>query len=141
VVIIEGGPYLQMAVLCEKVQLDPDGVASIVRVTDEVVIRVGGSTGDWPMRVVSLSLAMSFNAGAACGRHVVRVEPAQEGMVAEVRELELDFAELNRSNNLVIPLDLEVAGDGLHWFDVYLDDTLVTRVPLRIRYEGLRLQA
>jgi hypothetical protein len=36
--------------------------------------------------------------------------------------------------NLVFELDWLAAQEGLHWFDVVVDDARVTRVPLRIAY-------
>lgn len=141
--VSEGGPYLQMAVLCEKVHIDPDGSASILRVTDQLAIRGDGPNGNWSMakQVITLSLALSFNPGTSRAKHTVRVRPSDEGAVAPDRELELDFSGTNRSGNLVLPLELEITSDGLYWFDVYLDGSLVTRVPLHVRLEGLRLQA
>lgn len=139
----EGGPYLQMAVLCEKVHVDPDGSASILRVTDQITIGADGSNGNLAMakRVITLSLALSFNPGTSRARHIIRVRPTDEGAVAPDRELDLDFSGANRSGNIVLPLELEITSDGLYWFDVYLDGALVTRVPLHVRIEGLRLQA
>ncbi len=141
--VSEGGPYLQMAVLCEKVHIDSDGSASILRVTDQLAIRGDGPNGNWSMakQVITLSLALSFNPGTSRAKHTVRVRPSDEGAVAPDRELELDFSGTNRSGNLVLPLELEITSDGLYWFDVYLDGSLVTRVPLHVRLEGLRLQA
>lgn len=141
--VSEDGPYLQMAVLCEKVQIDPDGSASILRVTDQVAIRGDGTNGNWSMakQVITLSLALSFSPGTNYTRHTVLVRPSDEGSVALDRELELDFSGTNRSGNFVLPLELEITNDGLYWFDVYLDGSLVTRVPLHVRLEGLQLQA
>jgi hypothetical protein len=77
--VSEGGPYLQMAVLCEQVQIEPDGSASILHVTDQVAIRPDVANGNWPMakQVVTLSLALSFNSGSSHARHTVRVRPPE----------------------------------------------------------------
>ena len=141
--VSEGGPYLQMAVLCERVQIEPDGSASILHVTDQVAIRPDAGSGNWPMakQVVTLALALSFNSGGSHVRHTVRVRPSEEVAAAPDRELELDFSGTNRTGNFVLPLELEIASEGLYWFDVFLDDALVTRVPLHVRFEGLRFQA
>ena len=40
-----------------------------------------------------------------------------------------------RGNALVAPVAFVVEQEGLYWFDVYLNEELVTRMPLRIAYQ------
>lgn len=68
-----GGPYLAIAVLCEKVLQDKDGVASLIRIVDRVTVTAAGTEAPEEMPVVGLSyvMALAFKAGIARGKYLV----------------------------------------------------------------------
>ena len=45
------------------------------------------------------------------------------------------FEGSERGTGLVAPTTLRVDQEGLYWFDVMFEDTMVTRIPLRILYQ------
>ena len=43
----------------------------------------------------------------------------------------------DRGTNLILTLNIVVDQEGVYWFDVLLEDELLTRIPLRILYQRI----
>ena len=43
----------------------------------------------------------------------------------------------DRGANLILPTDFEVDEEGLYWFDILVDDRLMTRIPMRVLYQPI----
>ena len=43
----------------------------------------------------------------------------------------------DRGVNLIIAFNMVIDQEGVYWFDVMLDERLLTRVPLRILYQRI----
>src|SRR5947208_9362047 len=71
------GPFLQAALLCEKVLIEPDGVPSAIRIVDQLTIQrvqaEGEPAGPEPPAVMQLSLLVILKSGDAPGAYVIRV--------------------------------------------------------------------
>lgn len=135
------GPYLVTAVLCEKVLEEKDGVISAIRIVDRIVHSAVGPEAPEEMPPIPVNLIglITFKSGAARGRHTVRLRPqAPAGLNLPDIALPVHFEGEDRGANLVVQLGLQAAQEGLYWFDVLLDDELVTRMPLRIMYQRLQ---
>lgn len=135
-----GGPYVAAAFLCEKVLNELDNVPSYVRVLDRVTVTPPvGSTqpaGSMPSFPFQCTLVVSFKSGRAKGRHDVAIQV--EGP-SGLREDEVVYPMLFEGEDRGVALNLQVnlilTHEGIHWFDVTIDQRLVTRVPLRVIYQ------
>ncbi len=133
------GPYLTMAVLCEKVLREQDGVLSVIRIIDRLTHTVIGSSlpDTLPPFDHQLVAALSFKSGQARGRAIVRVVIEQPSGMRLPQEIvqHVHFEGAERGINVLADLSLRLSQEGLYWFDVFLDDRLFTRIPLRVVYQ------
>lgn len=140
-----GGPYLSAALVCERVIQEQDGVLTAIRIIDRIIQSAIGveAPDEMPSFGVNITLLVVLKAGAARGRHQVRITieaPSGEQMPQEATLPVLLEGE-ERGVNLILTLGFLAEQEGLYWFNVYFgdQDTLLTRVPLRIVYQPQRL--
>jgi hypothetical protein len=132
-----GGPWVQMAVLCERVIEGKDGALSIIRAVDEVTLPVHGPAAPATVPVVPLQtwLAVTVRAGAALGKHKLSIRmQTPQGSYLESHDYDMDFEKPESGINVVVQLRMQLKNQGLYWFEVLVDDTLATVVPLRVNY-------
>lgn len=132
-------PHIAAAFFCERLIEDKDGVLTVVRIVDRIThTAVGSGTPQvMPPVPVNLTLLVSFKSGDARGRHELSVyveapSGLRETVVSGVSVL---FEGEDRGNNSIFNLSWVAGHEGLYWFDVLLDGSRVTRVPLRISYQ------
>jgi hypothetical protein len=134
-----GGPYLQLAALCEKVLTEQDGVLSLVRVIDRLTVNVqmiGPSGMEAPALVtppVQLTLALAFKSGEYQGTLPlkVRIETPSSFKWPEF-SVDLYFQGAEVGANVIAPMQFPAQDEGIYWFVVELGDELMTRIPLRV---------
>jgi len=136
----ERGPFLQMAVLCEKVLQEADGTISLIRVVDRISHAEQGpnAPAEMPEIKYNLSLIVALKPGVLRGRHDVTItlqRPSGETAPPITRTVQLEGA--TRGVNLVNIIDLTLKLEGVYWFLVKFDQTPLTRVPLEVQYERL----
>jgi len=134
----ERGPYLAVAVLCEKVLTEQDGVASLIRIVDRVTHQAIGPNAPFSLAPFQYSLWMflSFKSGNARGTKDLTIrlqKPSGESPFAQTLPINFE-GEDDRGANVVVQLQIEIDMVGLWWFDISLDGIPVTRLPLRIIY-------
>jgi hypothetical protein len=142
-----GGPYVAIAVLCERCIEDKDGTLTIIRVVDTV--NRGAMGPDVPeemepFMLQELTLVLSLRAGKAKGRFTLSMtplEPSGREMGAQTHPIHLKGGE--QGVNLIVKLQFPVEFEGTYWFDIHLsgkgaDPQLLTRVPLLIEYKPLK---
>lgn len=143
------GPYVAVAVLCEKVLQEQDGVLSAVRIVDQLTQgAVGPEVPDeMPPLAITLTALVVLKAGDARGRFAVRLRPEfPSGQQMPPVEFAVRFdGRPNQGQALVLPLNLEVSEEGLYWFDVLFvaergaaEDQLLSRMPLTVSYQPQR---
>jgi len=140
-----GGPYLQNALICEKMLREADGVQSFIRVVDRIMVGAVGTDppAEMPPQTLDLTLAISLKGGDARGRHAIKIRPEMpSGEQMPALEIHLQIEGEERGNNVNINLNGIIFGsEGLWWFDVLFGDNevLLTRVPLRLSYQPQRV--
>jgi len=135
---IEDGPYLAAAFLCEKVLVEKDEVLSAIRIVDRIIHTARAEI--MPPLNVDLRLLLVFKSGPAHGSRNVTVRLAQpSGRVQQpvMLPIFLEGGDGDRGANLLIEVRFQALEDGLYWFDILLNEELITRVPLRIVYQRL----
>ena len=133
----EQGPYIQAAALCEQVIEERSGVLSLIRIIDTIVHTEArpDAPAEMPLVNYPLKLVLMLKSGRARGRHEFKVFP--ELPSGEVKSPFMQSVQMEgeeRGANTVISLMFSGAMEGLYWFNVHFDDTLLTRIPLRVRY-------
>ena len=124
-----GGPFLQMAVMCEKALQETDGVLSVIRIVDRLTI-----PGARPVQITGV---INFNSGFAQGRYTVKLRPqTPSGKSMGEREFPVLFEGDERGVTLLADIGFVAEEEGLYWFDVLLGEAVVTRIPVRILYQS-----
>jgi hypothetical protein len=142
--VFETGPYLVTATLCELSIQENDGVLSLIRMIDKITNAIIGPSATvpeaMPALAVNLTMVIMLKPGEARGRYTVKVRPEMpSGQRLPDTELPVSFAGAPDAGvNLIFKINLMASEEGLYWFDVLLDEHLLTRTPLRIEYSPLR---
>lgn len=134
------GPYLAAAVLCERVLQEKDEVISIIRMIDRLTVTVNaaGSPETMPPAAVNFTVLIALKSGSARGRMTVKWRTeTPSGLKLPDQLFPVFFEGEDRGVNLVINLNMIAEQEGLYWFDVLLDEQLLTRIPLRILYQRI----
>jgi len=133
----ETGPYLKAAVFCEKVLREADGVMSFIRVVDRVTITATGPDAPvtMPKTPYNITAVIALTSGQSRGRHEIRIEPEEpSGLKKPAFLATVQMEGEDRGANVVLNMLFTFEMEGLYWFYVYLDDTLLTKMPFRMMY-------
>ena len=139
----EQGPYIQMAGLCEQVIEDKTGALSLIRIIDTIThteARPDAPT-EMPPVTYPMKMVIMLKSGRAKGRHELKIIPelpSGESKAPVARSIHMEGEE--RGFNNIINMLFTFTMEGLYWFNVYLDDSLLTRIPLRIKYNRIVAQ-
>ena len=139
----EQGPYIQMAGLCEQVIEDKTGALSLIRIIDTIThteARPDAAT-EMPPVTYPMKMVIMLKSGRAKGRHELKITPelpSGEFKSPITRSIHMEGEE--RGFNNIINMVFTFTMEGLYWFNVYLDDSLLTRIPLRIKYNRIVTQ-
>jgi hypothetical protein len=132
------GPYVQLATFCDSVLRGDDGVLSVIRAIDRVILsaRAEGAPAELPEGgVITSTLVIALKSDDATGRHPVAIRSQRpSGQYVPEHTYDVTFEGAERGVNLVIEVAIS-AIEGLHWFDVLVNSVVLTRVPLRIMYQ------
>lgn len=127
-------PYLQMAVFCEKVLREADGVLSIIRVIDRL-IHTGAEKDMLPFTHQFIA-CLTFKSGHVNNKMTIWVKPiSPEGHALPEMSFPVLFEGDDRGAGVVVQLNFTFESEGLYWFDVFIEDELVTRMSMRILYQ------
>ena len=134
----ETGPYLKSAVFCEKVLREADGVLSLIRIVDRVIISAAGpgAPDTMPEMPYHITAVIMLTSGPAQGRHEIKVETEEpSGLKTQSPFLAtVQMEGEDRGANVIIEMGLRIKIEGRYWFHVHLDDTLLTKIPFRVMY-------
>ncbi len=139
----EQGPYIQVAGLCEQVIEDKTGALSLIRIIDTIThteARPDAPT-DMPPVTYPMKMVIMLKAGRARGRHELKIVPEMpsgELKQSFVQSVQMEGEE--RGVNHIINMVFTFTMEGLYWFNIYLDDSLLTRIPLRVKYNRVVIQ-
>ena len=120
----ETGPYLTMAVFCERVLREADGVMSLIRIIDRLTHTEGGPDAPEQMPPVDSTMSMVINlkAGEARGAVTVTIdEEAPSGIKRPVFSNRMLMEGADRGNNQVLNIHTKFTEEGLYWFAISID--------------------
>lgn len=138
-----GGPYLAAALFCDKALEEKDGTLSAIRMVNRITHTISGPDAPEAMPPITINLyaILSFKSGAARGKYTLKLipnAPSRKQMPEFSAPVLLEGDD--RGVNIVLNLDIQVEEEGLYWFDVILNEQLITRMPLRIVYQMIKLE-
>lgn len=134
------GPFLVAAMLCEKILQEKDETISVIRMVDRLVITVStlNSPETMPSTSVNLYMLISLKSGTARGRDTIGLRAeAPSGLIITDQLFPVLFEGDDRGTNLVINLNITLEQEGVYWFNILLEEQLLTRVPLRVLYQRI----
>lgn len=130
------GPFLTTAAFFETVIREDTGILTLVRMIDRITISPKASwISHLPPSPVSTNLVVSFRGQNLDGSGVVSIHPVKpSGERMERMDIPFVF-DAQTGVNLNISLELVVEEEGYFWFDILLDNAVVTRTPLQIVFQ------
>ena len=139
----EQGPYIQMAGLCEQVIEDKTGVLSLIRIIDTITHTEARPDAPVEMPPVTypMKMVIMLKSGRARGRQELKIIPelpSGEAKPPLTRSIQMEGEE--RGTNNIINMLFTFTMEGLYWFNIYLDDSLLTKIPMRIKYNRIVTQ-
>ncbi len=83
-------------------------------------------------------LAITLKSGEARGSHeikIIREPPSGIRDTDPLLNMTVNLEGQERGAGIYGPVNMTFNQQGLYWFDVYVDDTLMTRMPFRVIYQ------
>ena len=129
--------WLHVATFCEKVLRETDGVPSVIRMFDRY--NVVGQEEEMPPTILSFTVLVSFKCGILRGKQKVSLRPKTPlGKDMPAMDLPILFeGDDDRGPIVALQLNWSIEEEGLYWWDLYLNEELVTRMPLRVNYQRI----
>jgi hypothetical protein len=131
------GPHVIAALICERLLMEQDGVASAIRIIDRIFFTVDES-GTPIDPNYQFTIYLNLKSDAARGSYKVKVEVEKPSTEREhIIEAPVLFEGEDRGANVVIQTNLVAEDPGLYWYDVSLDDgDPITRIPMRVVFQS-----
>ena len=131
-------PYVQVAAICQTALQEPTGYLSIIRLIDRVP--VAGVTEEMrPQPLNNLALVIVLKSGSMKGQYKLNIIPVTpSGKRLAGPQSSVLFEGEERGVAAVIPCGLVAEEEGLYWFDVMLEQDVLTRIPLRLMYQKMQ---
>jgi hypothetical protein len=131
-------PFVQIACICQTFLQEANGAISVIRVLDRIGIP-GFTPQMQPTPLQNLVLLLVLKSGQLRETHPIKVVPVtpsgkQERPIIETNGL-FQGDELGVIS--AAPIAMVINEEGPYWFDVYVEEELVTRIPLRVVYQRL----
>jgi len=136
----EGGPFLKAAVFVNLVIQGNDNVMSLIRVIDRLTQRAQGPEAPQEMPATNFPMhaVIMLVAGKARGRHQVKiVREAPNGVRKDVWTGGIQLEGENKGHNITLGLNESFDLEGTYWYDVFIEDGLVTRMPFQVIYQPM----
>ena len=127
-------PWVQVAVLCQTALQEANGVLSVIRLIDRITLT--GTAPELQPTPVQLTMAIVLKSDLMQGNYPVKIRSTSpQNVVTLSPEMSFLFEGNDRGVQAVIPAALVATEQGVYWFDVLIEEEILTRVPLRIIYQ------
>jgi hypothetical protein len=141
------GPHIAAALLCEKVLIEQGNIATFVRVVDRFTLpKFSGPIPpgvQLPQQSVQVTLVVILKAGdLGAGNHKMSIRLQKPDLSYAAENSVSVFFQGGDDNGamLAMPIMINSPEEGLHWFDVRFEGSLLTRIPMRILHQSAILQ-
>lgn len=132
--MLNSKPFVQVACVCEKVLIEPDSVASLIRIVDTYFMNpIEGLPPDIGIKT-DLSVFISLKSGDLVGEFQIGMRlRGPDGAPAKTLTWPVAFNGGEHGVNAKIALTLLGQKFGLYWFDVLWGDELLTSIPFQLK--------
>jgi hypothetical protein len=131
-------PWVQVAAFCKTSIIGNDGALSVIQIADR--IGLGGFTPEMQPTPLQLTMALVLKSDEMRGQYQVRIRCiAPSGKTTLGPEIPFLFEGEDRGVQAVLPIGLFAAEKGLYWFEILIEDDVLTRVPLRVLYQRIQM--
>ena len=133
--------YISAAFLCEKVLQEKDGVLTAVRILDKMTFQLPpGGLPEGAKPAIAMTGLVGLKSGPTVGEFTLKVGVTRPNgeKKHDVITFPVSLLGGEQGQNFIINIGLGIEEDGLHWFDVMLDDELLTRIPLVVTSEQIQ---
>jgi hypothetical protein len=131
--------HLHIATFCEKVLRETDNVFSLIRIVDR--FNVAGGSAEMPPTALTFMVVISFKSGFMRGKQKIGLRPkSPTGKELPSMEFPVLFeGDDDRGTLMAFQVNWTVEEEGAYWWDLYLNQELVTSMPLRVSYQQVIL--
>lgn len=130
-------PLCAALLICERVLVEQDQVLSAIRIVDQVAVPANVlANANQLIELPSLQAVGMLKQGNARGMRKVllsAVSPTGDRAPMGMAMVEFIDAPPDRGGNLVAPMQVIMAGEGVYWLELSIDDAVVARTPLRLK--------
>ena len=131
-------PWVQVAAFCHTAIIENTGHMSVIRITDRV--NLAGITPEMQSMPLQLTMALLLKSDEMRGQYQIKVRcVSPRGETTDGPEIPFLFGGADQGVQVVLPIGLIATEQGLYWFEVMLEDVILTRVPLRVMYQRIQL--
>jgi hypothetical protein len=129
-------PLVQAACICENVLLDKDGVASLIRIIDQISVEIPEGIpkamrlqAGFPIQIFVRIGSGDLIENGTLSIHGVRPDGTRHGKIEAKVELKgAQHGTQVRSGFTVVDPQR-----GIYWFEVYWNNDLLTKMPLEVK--------
>ncbi len=130
---VAGGPYVALAVLCQRVDLQPDGSADLIGIVDGVAVD-DPNDPDTPPLILNVRAVVALRGGSVRGaKHITLRGWFPSGGEGLSAEKVVRFTDDRPSITLNMPLELELSEVGTYAFEVLCEGRLLTVITLHVQ--------
>lgn len=135
-----GGPYLQVAALCERVIQEPDNAITVIRIVDTLTFTIPETRSAAAMEggAYQVLAVVIFKDGSFKGKQILTIRGLSPDGKVFVNDIlaPIPFKGKGETGSVgKIQMNIVFRMEGLHWFHVLLDGKRITRIPLRIVFK------
>jgi uncharacterized protein DUF6941 len=126
-------PYINAALLCESVIEEKNGSLTVVRIADKVEMKVAGLPEGYKP-IIAIKGLLSLKSGPVKGDFNIEIRIVRPNGEVKKDRILVPFKLLgeDQGSNIILNISLGIEEEGLHWFDVYFEGQLLTRMPLTV---------
>jgi hypothetical protein len=132
------GPYLLMAVLCQRADQDQYGSFNVINILEQLIVGSDDPNApeEFPGFRLEAQLVVSLASGNKRGDAEITIEPTDP----KLNRLQpvsqgVRFSGEDHRVTIVSNVSLDVEHTGVYWFNVLLDGESISWIPLRIGYQ------
>ena len=131
-------PWVQIATICQSAIVEANTNAlSVIKVTDRLA--VAGFTQEMQPQPINVTLAILLKSDQMNGQYQVKIRcVSPNGTSTDGPEIPFLFEGNDRGVQAVFPIGFIATEQGVYWFEVLLEEELLTRIPLRVMYQRIQ---
>lgn len=134
-----GGPFVQIAAFCQLAMIENTGQVSLVRIIDRITLAVPPGTDPVALQQkqpLQITLAIILKSGFFRGKATMTIRPIMpSGTEMPPAQFPMLLEGDDRGVQIIMPMALALPEEGLYWFEILVDETSVTKVPLRLIHQ------